>query len=120
MRRRERRGGVYLEKYDLNGRTAVVTGGGQGIGYACAQALGEAGARVIIGELLPERGKEARAQLATLGIDVHALPLDVTKSTQVDQVAAKIERDFGGADILVNNAGVAKSNVRSEDTSDEH
>ena len=53
---------MYLEKYDLKGRTAVVTGGGQGIGYACAQALGEAGARVIIGELLPERGEEARSQ----------------------------------------------------------
>ena len=54
---------MYLEKYDLKGRTAVVTGGGQGIGYACAQALGEAGARVVIGELLPDRGKEASASL---------------------------------------------------------
>ena len=39
---------MYLEKYQLGGRTAVVTGGGQGIGFACAQALGEAGARVIL------------------------------------------------------------------------
>ena len=111
---------MYLEKYDLSGRTAVVTGGGQGIGYACAQALGEAGARVIIGELLPERGPEAAADLAKLGIEAHAVELDVTRSSQVDEVAAMVERDFGGADILVNNAGVARSDVRAEDTSDEH
>jgi NAD(P)-dependent dehydrogenase (short-subunit alcohol dehydrogenase family) len=111
---------MYLEKYDLKGRTAMVTGGGQGIGYACAQALGEAGARVIIGELLPERGKEAQSKLAALGIDAHAVVLDVTKSAQVDDVAAMIESDFGGADILINNAGVAKSDVRAEDTTDEH
>src|SRR5919108_1553536 len=111
---------MYLEKYDLKGRTAVVTGGGQGIGYACAQALGEAGARVIIGELLPERGEEARSSLSALGIDAHAVMLDVTRSSEVDEVAAMVERDFGGADILVNNAGVAKSDVRAEDTSDDH
>jgi NAD(P)-dependent dehydrogenase (short-subunit alcohol dehydrogenase family) len=111
---------MYLEKYDLTGRTAVVTGGGQGIGYACAQALGEAGARVIIGELLADRGKEACASLAALGIEAHTEALDVTKSAQVDEVAVKVERDFGGADILINNAGVAKSDVRAEDTSDEH
>jgi NAD(P)-dependent dehydrogenase (short-subunit alcohol dehydrogenase family) len=111
---------VYLEKYDLKGRVAVVTGGGQGIGYACAQALGEAGARVIIAELLEDRRREAAASLERLGIDAHALVLDVTNSAQVDEIAARIERDHRGADILVNSAGVAKSDVRAEDTSDEH
>ncbi len=111
---------MYLEKYDLKGRVAVVTGGGQGIGYACAQALGEAGARVIIAELLEDRRREAAASLERLGIDAHALVLDVTNSAQVDEIAARIERDHRGADILVNSAGVAKSDVRAEDTSDEH
>jgi NAD(P)-dependent dehydrogenase (short-subunit alcohol dehydrogenase family) len=111
---------MYLEKYDLKGRTAVVTGAGQGIGLACAGALGEAGARVIVAELLPERGEAARAELAALGIDAHAIPLDVTRSDQVDEIAARIAREHGGCDILVNNAGVAKSDVRAEDTSDEH
>jgi NAD(P)-dependent dehydrogenase (short-subunit alcohol dehydrogenase family) len=111
---------MYLEKYDLKGKTAVVTGAGQGIGFACAQALGEAGAKVIVGELLPERGEAARAQLEALGIDAYALPLDVTKSAQVDEMAARVLREHGGCDILVNNAGVAKSDVRAEDTTDEH
>ena len=111
---------MYLERYDLKGRTAVVTGGGQGIGYACAQALGEAGARVIIADLVRERGEEASVSLGALGIEAHAVALDVTRSAQVDEVAALVERDFGGADILVNNAGVARSDVRAEDTSDAH
>src|SRR5919106_6213247 len=111
---------MYLQKYDLKGRTAVVTGAGQGIGFACAQALGEAGARVIIGELLPDRGEDARARLESLDIEAYAVPLDVTRSGQVDEAAARVERDHGGCDILINNAGVAKSNVRAEDTTDEH
>ena len=111
---------MYLEKYDLTGRTAVITGGGQGIGHACAHALGEAGARVLIAELLEDRGREAAAALGRLGIEAHALMLDVTDSKQVDEVAVRVQRDHGGCDILINNAGVAKSDVRAEDTSDEH
>jgi NAD(P)-dependent dehydrogenase (short-subunit alcohol dehydrogenase family) len=111
---------MYLEKYDLKGQIAVVTGGGQGIGFACAQALGEAGARVVVAEMLPDRVKGAVDQLTALGIDAVGMPLDVTRSAQVDEVAAKVERDLGPVDILVNNAGVAKSDVRAEDTSDAH
>jgi NAD(P)-dependent dehydrogenase (short-subunit alcohol dehydrogenase family) len=111
---------VYLEKYDLKGRVAVVTGGGQGIGLACAQALGEAGAKVVVAELLPDRVESATAELKKLGIDAVGAALDVTKSAQVDEVAAKVEREHGPAHVLVNNAGVAKSDVKAEDTSDEH
>jgi NAD(P)-dependent dehydrogenase (short-subunit alcohol dehydrogenase family) len=111
---------MYLEKLKLDGRVAVITGGGQGIGAACAQALGEAGAKVIIAELLPERVTASVEALRKLGIDAHGVTLDVTKSAEVDSAAAAILRDHGRVDILVNNAGVAKSDVRAEDTSDEH
>jgi NAD(P)-dependent dehydrogenase (short-subunit alcohol dehydrogenase family) len=111
---------MYLEKYDLKGRVAVVTGGGQGIGLACAQALAEAGARVVVADLLPDRVESARAELKRLGLDVAGAQLDVTRSAQVDAVAAQIKADLGPVSILVNNAGVAKSDVRAEDTSDEH
>lgn len=111
---------MYLEKLKLDGRVAVVTGGGQGIGAACAQALGEAGAKVIVAELMPERVTASVEALRNLGIDAHGIGLDVTKSADVDSVAAAILRDHGRVDILVNNAGVAKSDVRAEDTSDEH
>jgi NAD(P)-dependent dehydrogenase (short-subunit alcohol dehydrogenase family) len=111
---------MYLEKLKLDGRVAVVTGGGQGIGAACARALGEAGAKVVVAEMLPERVQSAVDELKTLGIDAHGVTLDVTKSADVDAAAAAIVRDHGRVDILVNNAGVAKSDVRAEDTSDEH
>jgi NAD(P)-dependent dehydrogenase (short-subunit alcohol dehydrogenase family) len=111
---------MYLEKFDLSGRIAVVTGGGQGIGLASAQALGEVGAKVIIADLLPDRAENAAEELSALGISAAPLALDVTKSDQVDAAAARIEQEHGPVAILVNNAGVAKSNVRAEDTSDEH
>lgn len=111
---------MYLERLKLDGRVAVVTGGGQGIGAACAQALGEAGAKVVIAELVPERAKESAALLARQGIDAEGIALDVTKSAAVDAVAAEVLKKHGKVDVLVNNAGVAKSDVRAEDTSDEH
>lgn len=111
---------MYLEKYDLKGRVAVVTGAGQGIGLCCAQALGEAGAKVIVAEMLADRVTSAVDQLKGLGIDAAGVQLDVTKSAQVDELAAKVAKEHGPAHILVNNAGVAKSDVRAEDTSDEH
>jgi NAD(P)-dependent dehydrogenase (short-subunit alcohol dehydrogenase family) len=111
---------LYLQKYKLDGRVAVVTGGGQGIGFACAQALAEAGAKVVVAELMPDRVETATAALRKLGLDVAGVQLDVTRSAAVDAVAAQIEREHGAVEILVNNAGVARSDVRAEDTSDEH
>ncbi|MGB8400830.1 SDR family NAD(P)-dependent oxidoreductase [Bradyrhizobium sp.] len=111
---------MYLEKLRLDGRVAVVTGGGQGIGAACARALGEAGATVMVAELLPERIEASVDSLRRLQIDAHGITLDVTKSKDVDRVADEIVGRHGRVDILVNNAGVAISDVRAEDTSDEH
>ena len=111
---------MYLEKLKLDGRVAVVTGGGQGIGAACAQALGEAGAKVIVAEVEPDRAEACVAGLTRAGIEAEAAILDVTKSAEVDKVAEEIAGKHGRVDILVNNAGVAKSDVRAEDTSDEH
>jgi NAD(P)-dependent dehydrogenase (short-subunit alcohol dehydrogenase family) len=111
---------VYLDKFKLDGRVAVVTGGGQGIGFACAQALAEAGATVVIAELMQDRVARATADLRKMGLDVSGVQLDVTKSSDVDAAATQIERERGPVDILVNNAGVARSDVRAEDTSDAH
>jgi NAD(P)-dependent dehydrogenase (short-subunit alcohol dehydrogenase family) len=111
---------MYLEKLRLDGRVAVVTGAGQGIGAACAQALGEAGATVIVAELVPERVEASVADLRKLGISAHGVTLDVVKSAAVDAVTGDIVRRHGRVDVLVNNAGVAQSDVKAEDTSDEH
>jgi len=111
---------MYLEKLKLNGKVAVVTGAGQGIGAACAQALGEAGAKVIVADMMQDRIDARVAVLRKGRIDAHGSKLDVTKSKEVDAVAAAVVKAHGRVDILVNNAGVAKSDVKAEDTSDEH
>ncbi len=111
---------MYLEKLRLDGRVAVVTGAGQGIGAACARALGEAGAVVVVADMAADRAEKTAAELKGLGLKAHAATLDVTKSKDVDAVADRTAKEHGRVDILVNNAGVAKSDVRAEDTSDEH
>jgi len=111
---------VYLEKLKLDGKVAVVTGAGQGIGAACARALGEAGATVIVADMLQDRVDASVDELKKLKIKAHGAKLDVTKSKEVDAVAAQIIKQHGRVDILVNNAGVAKSDVKAEDTSDDH
>jgi len=111
---------VYLEKLKLDSKVAVVTGAGQGIGAACARALGEAGAAVIVADMMAERVEASVGELKKLGLKAHGVKLDVTKSKEVDSVAAQIIKQHGRVDILVNNAGVAKSDVKAEDTSDEH
>lgn len=111
---------MYLEKYNLKDRLAVVTGAGQGIGLACAQALGEAGARVVVADMLADRIENAVAMLRSQGIAAEGAELDVTRSAEVDALAARLAAAHGPVQILVNNAGVARSNVPAEETSDEH
>jgi len=111
---------MYMEKMKLDGRVAVVTGAGQGIGAACAQALGEAGARIVVTDMDGSRVEKTVAEMQKAGIDTSGLVLDVTQSGQVDDILAKIVGSHGQVDILVNNAGVAKSDVPAEETTDEH
>lgn len=111
---------MYAERLKLDGRVAVVTGGAQGIGAACAEALAEAGALVVIADMNDKSTSETTAALSAKGYNVDSLNLNVTKSEDVDAAAAEVVKRHGRIDILINNAGVAKSDVRAEDTSDEH
>jgi NAD(P)-dependent dehydrogenase (short-subunit alcohol dehydrogenase family) len=111
---------MYLEKFKLDGRTAVVTGGGQGIGLACAEALGEAGARIVIADRDPAMAEAASAALKAKGYATEAVTMDVTDSVRVSEVAAELTRRHGKVDILVNNAGIARSETPAEKVADEH
>jgi len=94
-----------LEKFSLNGRVAVVTGGTRGLGEGFAHALGSAGASVVFVGRKQEDAERVSSGLAAAGIDNIFVKADITNPHEVaDVLAATLER-FGQADILVNNAG---------------
>ncbi|MBK9164109.1 MAG: SDR family oxidoreductase [Acidobacteria bacterium] len=103
----------------LNGKIAVVTGGTKGIGFAIAERLAEAGARVFIcgrdkGDL-----KQALERLSQKG-EAAGEVCDVRSEEQVRMMLAECERIFGGLDILVNNAGIGYFGKTVEELSGEH
>lgn len=111
---------MYLEKFKLTDRVAVVTGGASGIGYSTAEALAEAGARVIITDRDAAAIEKARAALGKKGHQVDGVVMDVTDSVRVTQVADEIIAREARVDILINNAGIARSETPAEDVADEH
>ena len=111
---------MYLDKYKLDGRLALVTGGGQAIGLACVQALAEAGARVVIADRDAKIAAEGKAAMRTAGFAVEVVDMDVTDSARVETVAQELAGRHGGVDILVNNAGIARSDTAAENVADEH
>ena len=90
-------------KFDLTGRTALVTGGASGIGQAIAASLAVAGAQVVIGDVTPERGERAAGEIAARGGRVRFVRHDVTSGADWDRVLGELAAPL---DILVNNAGV--------------
>ena len=97
---------MYKEKFDLSGRVAVVTGGGRNIGFACAEALAEAGSHVVIAELDGEAGSSAAKVLRDKGYSSESLILDVSNSTDVRACADDLVARHDKVDILVANAGI--------------
>ena len=95
-----------LERFRLTGRTALVTGGGQGIGRAFAHALGEAGAAVAVVDLKLDLAEEVVEELEKKGIKSMAMQADVTKPDQVAAMVSTIVDAWGSLTIGVNNAGI--------------
>ena len=110
---------MYLERFRVDGRTALVTGGASGIGLCCVEALSEAGARVVIADRDDEAVRSVVAALTGAGRAVEGVVLDVTDRQAVDGAADDLTARLGGIDILVNNAGIARSEIAAEDLEDE-
>ena len=111
---------MYLEKFRLGGKTAIVTGGAQGIGLACVEALAEAGAKVVIADRDAKLAETAKADMKKNGFDTEIVNMDVTDSKRVSEVADQLVSQHGKVDILVNNAGIARSETPAETVTDEH
>ena len=109
---------MYLQKFRLDGKVAVVTGAARGIGFATADALSEAGAAVVITDMNGEAAKTAATDLAAKGRKISSATLDVTEPRAVERVHADIVQEFGRVDILVNNAGISISNQPAEKMDD--
>ncbi len=100
---------MYLEKFKMDGKIAVVTGAAKGIGFAIADALSEAGATVIIADVDAAAAEQALAQLRAKGRSADSVVLDVTKPRDVEKAHDAIVARHKRVDILVNNAGIAIS-----------
>jgi NAD(P)-dependent dehydrogenase (short-subunit alcohol dehydrogenase family) len=111
---------MYLEKLRLNGRHALVTGGGRAIGLACVEALAEAGARVVIADFDMKVAAEGQAEMKAKGHAVDVVKMDVTKPDEVTGVADDLAAKGMPIEILVNNAGIARSMTPAETVTDEH
>jgi len=93
-------------KFDLTGRKALVTGAARGIGAGIAQALADAGASVMIGDVLADLGRETAQKLSSGGAKAGFVPLDVTKEDDWASAVSATVKELGGFDLLVNNAGI--------------
>jgi NAD(P)-dependent dehydrogenase (short-subunit alcohol dehydrogenase family) len=91
----------------LDGKIILITGAGRGLGRAYAEGCCEAGAAVIIAELREELGREAAAELTSLGFDATFIPLDLAEPESVRAMADEIAGKFSHIDGLVNNGALA-------------
>lgn len=93
-------------EFSVEGKTAVVTGGGRGIGRAIALTLAEAGADIVVAARTMEQIEETAAEVEKIGRVALAIPTDVTREEQVKATVQKALSQFGKIDILVNDAGI--------------
>jgi NAD(P)-dependent dehydrogenase (short-subunit alcohol dehydrogenase family) len=109
---------MYLDKFKLTDKIAVVTGAARGIGLATVEALAEAGATVVLTDMNPELLASATGDLKARGHSVDSEVLDVTDAESVERIRDAILARHGRVDVLVNNAGIAISNHPAETMSD--
>ena len=94
-----------LERFRLDGRIAIVTGAGRGIGAATARAMGEAGASVVLASRTAEQLEIVAADVRAFGGQALVVPTDVNENANIEALAHATIEEFGRIDIVVNNAG---------------
>lgn len=96
-----------LDRFRLDGKTALVTGGGRGLGQAIALALAEGGADIAVDDHLPQGAEETARMVRDRGRRTLTITADVTRSAEVADMIQAVIAEWGRIDILVNNAGTA-------------
>ena len=99
---------MMMQKFSLAGKTALVTGGTYGIGFAIAEGLANASAKIAFNDINQELVDKGIAAYEAKGIAVKGYVCDVTNEAQVQAMVAAIEKDIAPIDILVNNAGIIR------------
>ena len=106
----------FSESFSLRGEIALITGGGTGIGFAIAEAMAAAGARVV---LVGRRSSEVAAAAARIGPSASHVAHDITKTEAADALIAQIAEEVGPVSCLVNNAGIHLKKPATETTPEE-
>ena len=96
----------------LDGKVAIITGGNSGVGAATAELFAKEGAQVVISARRLPQLEEVAAKITAAGGEVLAVPTDVSKVEDVENLIAKTIEKFGKIDILVNNAGVLEEGLK--------
>lgn len=94
-----------LDRFDLTGKAAIVTGAGRGIGAACARAFADAGADVVLAARTKEQLEEVAAQVAERGRRGVVMPCDVSETSNLEELVQRAIDELGRVDVVVNNAG---------------
>ncbi len=97
---------MVLDQFSLAGQVGIVTGGGQGLGWAFCQAFAEAGADLVIAEINPETGQQAAERVRSMGRGALFVQTDIRKKNDIDIMVSRALDKFGKIDFLMNNAGV--------------
>lgn len=96
-----------MDLFNLEGKTAIVTGGGRGLGAQIAEGFAEAGANIVVCSRKLEACQEISDQLKEKGVNSLAIACDVTNPEDVKKVVERTMEEFGAIDILVNNSGAS-------------
>ena len=108
-----------MEKFRLDNKMSMVTGGSKGIGFGIAKALAEAGSNIVLVARDKTNLDRAREELAGTGRNIRTCAFDMTNVEKIDEMFADIIKDIGSVDILVNNAGATRrgpaETISSED-----
>ncbi len=96
----------YRDMFRLDGKVALVTGGGQGLGQAISEGLGQFGARVAVVDRNPDTAAATAEIVRSFGGEALALECDVADEMQARQAVASCVEEFGGIDVLIANAGI--------------